>query len=298
MNTSIFSGTRRTRRPAKLATAALLPAALIGTLTSALTAAPAHADIDSTAAISAQTAAMFTTASAWMPKAPSNAPGWKADFIDNFDGPLNTSVWGRYQGGAPAGSHAAYTLANATVTTSPTTTNSGILQLRTKYENGAWTSAGMSSGRGFAAVQGKWAIKARFERGYGVGYAFLLYPKGGAWPPEVDLAEGTAGGASIMSTVHYGTAKQNYQIQRWQHNVDMTKWHTYGVIISTGLIEYTLDGRVWGSVQTDQTPDVPMWLGVQSGVKDCATSTGECLSDQTPLNSAISIDWIAHYAKA
>lgn len=283
----------RSRRSAVLAAAILLPAILSSALN------PTSARADGGAAVTSGTEAMFSTANAWMPSAPTNTPGWKADFVDNFDSALNTAVWGRYGGTvAPRGVHSVYTLDNAQVVGSPLARGGGMLQLRTKNADGGWTSAGMSSGRGFSAVQGKWAMKAKFDRAYGVGYAFLLYPKGGAWPPEVDLAEGTAGGPSIMSTVHYGTAGQNFQLQRWLHNVNMSTWHTYGVIISDGSIQYTLDGNVWGSVLTDQAPTVPMWLGVQAGVKDCAASTGECLSDQTPLDSAISIDWIAHYQRA
>ncbi|MBA8792639.1 beta-glucanase (GH16 family) [Friedmanniella endophytica] len=303
----------RLRKLAGLAAATLIPVALVGTLTpgTARADAPAGGSTSPTAtgpttnsssaqsaqaAQAARTAAMFTSAGSYMPKAPKSTGGWTADFVDNFDAPLDVKTWGRYMGGAPHGSHATYMLDNATVTPSPSAPGSGILQLHTKYENGRWTSAGMSSGRGFAATGGKWVVKAKFDRAYGVGYAFLLYPKGGAWPPEVDFAEGTAGGKSIMATVHYDP--KNYQIQRWLHNVDMTKWHTYGVILGDNTIEYTIDGRTWATVTTPHVPKVPMWLGVQSGVKDCAITTGECLSPDTPKDSAISIDWIAHYKQS
>ena len=114
--------------------------------------------------------------------------------------------------------------------------------METKYANGGWTTAGMSSGRGFWATKGKWVMKAKFDRAYGVGYAFLLYPKGGGWPPEIDIAEGTAGGPSIMSTFHYGTSTARQQEQRWLYGVNMAAWHTYGVTITTGRIAFTLDG--------------------------------------------------------
>ncbi|MBA8793372.1 hypothetical protein FHX74_000977 [Friedmanniella endophytica] len=238
---------------------------------------------------------MFSAARTYQPTAPTSVPGWTADFVDNFNGPLNVKTWGRYFGGTPTGTVSSYDATNAAVTLNPTNPTDGIFQLNTHFANGQWSSAGMSSDRGFSAVGGKWVIKAKFDRAYGVGYAFLLYPHGGAWPPEVDFAEGTFGGPSIMATLHYGSAQQNFQIQRWLTKVDMTQWHTYGVIIGANQIDYTIDGRVWGTVQTENTPKVPMWLGVQAGVKDCARSTGECLSSATPTSSNISIDWIAHY---
>ena len=246
-------------------------------------------------ALQAPVVANAAVADTWMDKAPRSMKGYKADFIDNFT-TLNTGVWGRYQGGAPAGSHAVYRPANAYID-KKVQKGDGVLQIQTKKVNGRWTTAGMSSGRGFWATLGKWVIKAKFDRAYGVGYAFLLYPKGGGWPPEIDIAEGTAGGPSIMSTFHYGTTKTPKQKQRWLRGVNMSKWHTYGVNVTSGRIAFTLDGRVTSVIKNKATPKVPMWIGLQAGVKNCKKSTGECLSSRTPSSSKISVDWIAHYKK-
>jgi hypothetical protein len=232
-------------------------------------------------------------ADTWQPDAPTNVSGYRADFIDNFKTPLNTSVWGRYHGGVPVGTTSEYRRENATVDTTAQV-GDGVLNMNT-LNDGTWSSAGLSSGPGFSAAQGKWVIKAKFDRAYGVGYAFLLYPKGGGWPPEIDIAEGTAGGPSIMSTFHYSTA--NKMDQHWTYGTDMSKWHTYGVIIDGDVITFTIDGRVTSTTTNTATPRVPMWLGMQAGVKDCAKSTGECLSASTPSSSNITIDWVAHYAK-
>lgn len=228
------------------------------------------------------------------PQAPRAVSGWRADFVEEFQGPLDVEVWGRYHGGPQVGTHSSYDRANAYVDQG-VQVDDGVLQLTTRKTDGSWTSAGLSSGRGFSATQGKWVIKAKFDRAPGVGYAFLLYPKGGGWPPEIDIAEGTMGGKHIMSTFHHGP--NNTQEQRWLHGLDMTKWHTYGVIIDGDVIEFTVDGRTWGTVTHENTPRIPMWIGMQAGVKDCAQSTGECLSDATPMSSNISVDWIAHYEK-
>jgi hypothetical protein len=244
-------------------------------------------------ALQAPVAANAALADPWMDTAPRSMSGWNADFVDDFK-TLNTAVWGRYQGGAPAGSHAVYTPANAYID-STSQIGDGVLQMETKYADGGWTTAGLSSGRGFWATQGKWVMKAKFDRAYGVGYAFLLYPKGGGWPPEIDIAEGTAGGPSIMSTFHYGTTTSRQQEQKWLYGVNMAVWHTYGVTITSGRIAFTLDGRETGVINNTATPEIPMWIGMQAGVKDCAKSTGECLSAATPASSKISIDWVAHY---
>lgn len=229
-------------------------------------------------------------------RAPTSLPGWRADFVDNFKGSLNTSVWGRYQGGVAAGASSTYKSANLWVDNG-VQVNDGVLKLTTKKVNGAWTSGGMSSSRGFSATRGKWVIKAKFDRAYGVGYAFLLMPKGGGWPPELDIIEGTMGGPHIMSTFHYGSRSNHLQIQRWIKGVNMSTWHNYGVILESGRIRYTLDGREWASVTTSSVPNIPMWLGMQAAVKNCAKSTGECLSSKTPASASINVDWVAHYKK-
>lgn len=242
------------------------------------------------------TANAAVAADVWMDDAPRSMPGWQADFVDNFGGSLNTSTWGRYDGGVPVGTVSKYARGNVGVNTSLQPSD-GVMQLTTKKVNGSWTSGGVSSAPGFSAVQGKWVIKAKFDRAYGVGYAFLLMPKGGGWPPELDIIEGTMGGPHLMSTFHYGTETNHQQIQRWRRGVDMSVWHTYGVTMTADKITYTLDGREWASVSTTEVPTRAMWLGFQAGVKNCAVSTGECLSATTPTTSNISVDWVAHYRR-
>ncbi len=222
--------------------------------------------------------------------APTAISGWRLDFVDNFNGSLNTAVWGRYGGGGPtARSLSSYDSANIY-------TAAGSMVLRTHRVNGVWTSGGVSAGRGFSAKQGKWAFRARFERAYGVGFAFLLFPKGGGWPPEVDMAEGTAGGPRVMSVLHYDA--DDKQKIFFRYGVDMTKWHTYGAILKGTKLSFTIDGVVTNSFTTAGVPNIPMWFAVQAGAKNCAVSTGECTTSSTPLDSHIYIDWVAHYAAA
>ena len=247
--------------------------------------------------VTAVPAADATTSDVWMAHAPRDVSGWEADFVDDFKTSINTSVWGRYEGGPAVGTQSIYRRENV-VTDQSVQIGDGVLRLSTTQSaDGTWNSGGLSSGRGFAATQGKWVLKAKFDRAPGVGYAFLLYPKGGGWPPEVDIAEGTAGGPHIMSTFHHGTTSNHQQVQRWLYGVDMTQWHTYGVVMEGDVMSFTLDGRVYASFAHAATPTMPMWIGMQAGVKDCSKSTGECLSSATPTSSSILIDWVAHYKK-
>jgi len=221
--------------------------------------------------------------------APADMPGWTRDFVDDFKTPINTALWGRYESSTPpAGKLAEWDLANVN-------NIDGSMVIRTYNAGGIdWRSGGASSGRGFSATQGKWAIRAKFDRAQGVSYAFLLYPQGGGWPPEIDIAEGTAGSNSIMSTFHWSPS--NLRDSRFKTGVDMTKWHTYGVILSDNKIQFTIDGGVWTTINNSASPRVPMWLGMQTGVKACPTDIGECVGPATPTDSNVYIDWVAHWS--
>ncbi len=220
---------------------------------------------------------------------PGNMGIWRQDFADDFN-VLNLDVWGRYDSSSPGmGLLSEYDRTNAYV-------EDGKLVLRTYDAGGGdWRSAGVSGAKGFWAVKGKWAIRAKFDRAYGIGYAFLLYPKGGSWPPEVDFAEGTAGGPRLMSTLHWGA--ENNTDSRFNYSVDVTQWHTYGVIMQDNLTQFTIDGKIWTTIDNAGTPQVPMWIGLQAGAKKCPTSFGECVSSRTPDDSRIYIDWVGHWSQ-
>ena len=167
----------------------------------------------------------------WVDKAPTSMSGWRADFVDDFRELAEHLCVGSLSGRCPGRRLSTYQPGNLWVDKN-VQVGDGVLKLTTKKVNGSWTSGGMSSARGFSAIRGKWVVKAKFDRAYGVGYAFLLMPKGGGWPPELDIIEGTMGGPHIMSTFHYGTSSNHLQVQRWIKGVNMKVWHTYGVVMS------------------------------------------------------------------
>ena len=223
--------------------------------------------------------------------APVAIPGWTQDFLDDFNGPLNAAKWGRYESSSNQSKMLSeYDAGNVA-------TSNGAMTLRTYNAGGSdWRAAGVSGAKGFSAAKGKWAVRAKFDRAYGIGFAFLLYPKGGGWPPEVDFGEGTMGGPRVMVNLHWSSA--NLTDPRSRYDVDMTQWHTYGVVISTNKLEFTLDGVVWSTMNNSGSPTMPLWIGFQTGAKGCPGSTGECVGSQTPSSAKISIDWVAHWKRA
>src|SRR5665811_1044091 len=145
-------------------------------------------------------------------KATGSYAGWTADWVDDFNVPMDQTKWVAYGWGYQVpgqGAMGRYLQSN-------TFMSNGVMSLRTQYANGEWSSAGVSSGDFYSAVGGRWEVRAKFPVSKGIGYAFLLYPDDGSWPPEVDLAEGRVNGPQIMSTYHWGS--NNNQDQQFLSN--------------------------------------------------------------------------------
>lgn len=226
--------------------------------------------------------------------APPGSAGWTRTFLDSFTTPINTAIWGRYQGKSSSSTLSTWSPSN--VYTQPYTGSGGEghLLINTVNTDGVWTSGGLSSGRGVTRVQGQWLIRAKFDRAPGIGYVFLLYPQGGVWPPEVDFVEGSAGTTTVMATLHYDA--DNKTISKKLYDFDITKWHTYGVIMYGDTLSYTIDGAVWYSIAHQAIPAIPMWIGMQANAKPNNGKNVEWVTSATPDSSKIDIDWVAHYS--
>lgn len=217
--------------------------------------------------------------------APTGSAGWKRDFYDNFTSSLNTKTWGRYNGKSTSSSLGSWVPENVVVQNQNMT-------ITTVKRNGVWTTGGVSSGPGAVFVQGQWLVRAKFDKAPGVGYGFLLWPDSGGWPPEVDFAEGAAGTTRTEAAFHWGT---NHQIQKRYEPIDLTKWHTYGVMMHNNTLAFVIDGKVWYQMEHASTPWNPMWLGLQANPKPCDGINYQCVTTATPSWSQIHIDWVAHY---
>ena len=268
--------------------------------TSATTAGAAAAD--ATVAVLGSASASATPTTRGMSsgqKATGTYAGWTADWIDNFNVPMDQTKWVAYGWGYQVpgqGAMGRYLQSN-------TFMSNGVMSLRTQYVNGEWSSAGVSSGDFYSASGGRWEVRAKFPVSKGIGYVFLLYPDDGSWPPEVDIAEGRVNGPEVMSTYHWGS--NNNQVQSFMSNPDMSGWHTYGVILGTNTITYTFDGKAFATVNNSNVTTKKLWIGFQCGAMD---PNGEAKAYETvdngvpgPLTPAVSdiqIDWVAHYIKA
>lgn len=204
----------------------------------------------------------------------SAASKWKVSFQDNFSGrSINKRKWAVYNGGQRSAR-------NAFV-------SHGHLVLRTSRVNGVWKAAGVSSSRSLKQTYGRFAMRARLERGAGTRAVGLLWPTGGIWPPEIDFYElgaTDAGRTRSYVTNHY---TQQNRLQQSVVRSNYTAWHRVSVTWRPDRLVYRRDGKVV-AIQRGHSPSHQMWLGMQSGL-----GTGLAGPDaRTPSKVDFLIDWV------
>jgi len=221
-----------------------------------------------------------TAPSGEAPPSASSMPGYKLSNLTTFAGTSLPAGWDVFTGSPGSDPGAQWGKAHVQV-------SGGLLQLNTFKDpayNNAWVSGGLCD-CGAAQLYGAYFVRSRMT-GPGPTQVELLWPLSG-WPPEVDFNETYGDSSSSMATDHFGPA--NHQVQRTV-NVDMTQWHTWGVIWTPTSLTYVLDGRVWGAVTgAGEIPNQPMTLNLQQQTW-CSSGWACPTSPQSML-----VDWVAQF---
>lgn len=219
-------------------------------------------------------------------------PGWRQTFVDDFNGDSLSDRWGVYDG-TPSGDP------NSEWDSSHVDVRESQLILEGSEENGRWITGGVSN-HTVAQTYGKWDVRFRIDASDEITVAFLLWPQGGQWPPEIDFMEDDGGLRQQASGfVHFVDGSGRGKIQR---NVmaDFTEWQTIGLEWGPGVVTYTLNGQPWGTVTGEVVPAQPMWLAMQTQSGGCARkaaySENLCPIAGTPDIANVYIDWVAIYA--
>jgi beta-glucanase (GH16 family) len=221
---------------------------------------------------------------------------WHRVFADDFSHGLRRAWWGRYEGqphGDPGGWWAP----------SHVVVRHGVLNLLTYRDRrfgNRWVSGGVSSAPALKQTYGKYRVRFRVDRGYGVSAVLLLIASEDHWPPEIDFAEngGAAGRRDHMAaTLHYGVRPNDHQTQRIAH-ADFTRWHTMGVDWTPRRLVYTLDGRPWATVTGRKVPHERMELDLQAQAGTCGDRYAPCPDGRTPRRVRLQVDRVVAYALA
>jgi hypothetical protein len=224
-----------------------------------------------------------TEASAYAPPAPTALAGYAETYVTNFAGtslPAGWDVFTGIPGGDPGGHFGASHVVVA----------NGMLSLNT-YRDPAWNNAWVTGGLCQCGVSNKYAayfVRSRVT-GPGPTEVELLWPTGNQWPPEIDFNETGGSITSTTSSVHFGAT--NTIIPRRVY-INMTLWHTWGVIWTPSEVIYTVDGRIWGEFKSAQDiSSVPMTLDLEQR-QECEENR------QCPTSpESMQVNWVAEYTK-
>jgi len=177
---------------------------------------------------------------------------WRTVYSDQFDSSLDDNWW-RYSGPSTA-SKAAFDPQNVSI-------RDGCLILTSrKSPNADWAGAGVGSRT--SLTYGRWIVRARIDRGAGTTLVALLWPENNSAPPEIDFAEDNGGDRSMISWSLHSSGEQD-QLHR-EIPIDIQDFHTYSVEWTPGLLQFRVDGQLWGTVKGNRVPDQPMWLALQT----------------------------------
>lgn len=164
----------------------------------------------------------------------------------------------------------------------------GLLRLNTSRDALAghkWATGGTCQ-CSIARTYRAYFVRSRVTSG-GDDNVEMLWPAGAAWPPEIDFNETSNSLTRTGWYVHY--TAQNHQVAKTLR-INLTRWHTWGVIWTARTLTFTVDGKVWGVVKNSAVvPHRAMTLDIQQqtlcGIATCPTK---------PLSMVV--DWVVEFA--
>lgn len=221
--------------------------------------------------------------SGYGPPGPGALAGYTQTYVNDFNGTSLPNEWKAYSG-QPGGDP------GALFSPSEISVGGGLLSINSSLAPGS-SSSWLTGGICLCGIAGQ-VYGAFFERsratGVGATDVALLWPDTNIWPPEIDFNETNGSVTGSSATVHWGT---NNSQQQSHIQIDMIKWHTWGVIWSSTSIIYTVDGKVWGEVtKSSEIPTVAMHMSLQS--QTWCASGWACPRGATSML----VDWVAEYS--
>ena len=182
-------------------------------------------------------------------------PGYDQTYVTDFTGAALPTGWSTFSG-VPGGD------AGTQFAPSQVSVANGEMKLTASFSSSAneWLTGGTCL-CSVAQEYGAYFVRSRMT-GPGPTVAELLWPQGNSsWPPEVDFNETYGGTSGSMATVHFGA---NNLVDHRRLAIDMTQWHTWGVVWTPTSLTYVVDGDVWGVITIpNEIPRDPMTLDIQ-----------------------------------
>lgn len=217
------------------------------------------------------------------PTGPNAVAGYSLSYVSDFIGttvPKGWYVFTGVPGGDPGGQ---FGLRHVTL-------NHGILSLnawRDRQYKYHWVTGGLCQ-CGLKKVHGAYFVRSRVT-GAGPTAVELLWPYSNKWPPEIDFNESAGSLTSSSSTIHWSPVDH---IEQRHIAINMTQWHTWGLVWTPSSVSYIVDGQVWGSITNRyEITRVPMTLDLEQ-IALCSLHR-ECPTHPVSMQ----VDWVTEYTK-
>jgi outer membrane protein OmpA-like peptidoglycan-associated protein len=223
------------------------------------------------------------------PPSPTGFPGYVETYENDFTGTTIPSGWSTFGGTDTIDEDTGEQFAP-----SHDVVGNGVLSLNTFEDpafNNEWVTGGICRCQE-SDVYGAFFVRSK-QTGAGPTGVDLLWPTSNTWPPEIDFNETVGVTTGTTATIIWGDAGGQRQQTQVSLNIDMTQWHTWGVIWTPTSILYTVDGTVWGQFDVpSEIPTVPMNLHIQTQTW-CVFNYACPTSPESTL-----VDWVAEYTAA
>lgn len=162
-----------------------------------------------------------------------------------------------------------------------------LLASRDPAYHDSWATGGVCQ-CGRPETYGAFFVRSRIT-GPGPDEIDLLWPVAHVWPPEIDFNESVYHTRSTTWSVHFGRTNH---VVHGAVQVNLTKWHTWGVIWTPRFVRFLVDGRPWGAItRSSAVPRQPMTL-------DISQQTFCGLSKECPKRPvAMRVDWVVELSR-
>ncbi len=221
------------------------------------------------------------------PPSPTGFPGYVETYEQDFSGTTLPTGWTTFDGTDSLDNDTGEQFAST-----HDVVGDGVLSLNTWMDpayGDEWVTGGLCRCQD-SNTYGAYLVRSR-QTGPGPTVVFLLWPTDQVWPPEIDFNETVGVTNATTATVIWGDSGGQRLQSQVPLNIDMTLWHTWGVIWTPTTILFTVDGKVWGQFSVaSEIPNVPMTLHLQTQtwcVFNYACPTGP----QSTL-----VDWVAEFS--
>ncbi|HEY5437967.1 MAG TPA: glycoside hydrolase family 16 protein [Acidimicrobiales bacterium] len=208
--------------------------------------------------------------------------GYSLAYSNDFTGSTLSSGWDAYSG-KPSGD------AGAQWGTAHVVEGGGIMSLNAWQDpayNNEWVTGGVSQST--TRTYGAYYVRSRVTAA-GPTNVELLFPATG-WPPEIDFNETSGVSTATSATTIWAASGSSKSQVQFNVKIDMTQWHTWGVVWTPTSVTYTVDGQVWGTVNNaSEVPQQPMRLDLQQ--QTWCSSNFACPT----APASMQVDWVAEY---